>query len=94
MAEDDKLLELKRYLENLNKKDKSFVDKIEPRDVLLFLGGVAVGYGIKAVADSEIFRNAGNNAKIMMRDYLDNTIKYREPSDDDVEVYIMNKDGE
>ena len=28
----------------------------------------------------------------MVKNYLDRTIEYQEPSDDDVEVYIMNKD--
>ncbi len=92
MAEDDKITEFIKYLDNINNKNNSFIDKIEPKDLLLFLGGIAVGYGIKTATESETFKNAANNAKIMVKNYLDRTIEYQEPSDDDVEVYIMNKD--
>ena len=44
--------------------------------------------------DSETFKNASKNAKVVMRNYLDSTIEYQEPKDDMVEVYIMDKDDE
>lgn len=92
MADYDTLSELNKIVDSIRKDNTSNNDNV--KDVLLFLGGIAVGFGIKMALDSETFKSAANNAKVMMKGYLDNSIEYQEPVDDDVEVYIMNKDGE
>jgi len=92
MADYDKLLELTKMADSLHNNNISNNDNV--KNILLFLGGIAVGFGIKMALESETFKNVTNNAKVMMKNYLDGTIEYQKPADDMVEVYIMDKDGE
>ena len=89
MADYDKLLELSKMANSHHNNNNDNV-----KNILLFLGGIAVGFGIKMALDSETFKNATKNAQVVMRNYLDNTIEYQEPADDMVEVYIMDKNDE
>ncbi len=88
MADYDKLLELSKMANSHHNNNDNV------KNILLFLGGIAVGFGIKMALDSETFKNATKNAQVVMRNYLDNTIEYQKPADDMVEVYIMDKDNE
>lgn len=88
MADYDKLLELSKMANSHHNNNDNV------KNILLFLGGIAVGFGIKMALDSETFKNATKNAQVVMRNYLDNTVEYQEPADDMVEVYIMDKNDE
>jgi len=92
MADYDKLSELTKMTDFIRNGNTSNNDNV--KNILLFLGGAAVGFGIKMALDSETFKNTTNNAKLMIKNYLDSPIEYQKPADDMVEVYIMDKDGE
>lgn len=89
MSEEDKIKDIIKYL---NKGNSNIIDKIGARDVLLFMGGLTLGYGIKAFLNSDKFKNFSNNTKIVMRNYLDNSIEYVKPSDEDADIYVMNNE--
>ena len=88
MADYDKLLELSKMANSHHNNNDNV------KNILLFLGGIAVGFGIKMALDSETFKNATKHATVVMKNYLDNTVEYQEPADDMVEVYIMDKNDE
>lgn len=59
-------------LRNLDDKEKLEIGKY----ALIFLGGVAVGYGVKKVIDSPLMKNIKTNSAIMIKEYFDPSIKY------------------
>lgn len=59
-------------LRNLDDKEKLEIGKC----ALIFLGGVAVGYGVKKVIDSPLMKNIKTNTAVMVREYFDPSSKY------------------
>ena len=62
---------------NKNSGDNSKEDIIQKgKYALIFMGGVAVGLGLKKVVDSPEFQNIKDNAAEMINDYFNPQVEY------------------
>lgn len=70
---------------NKNSGDNSKEDIIQKgKYALIFMGGVAVGLGLKKVVDSPEFQNIKDNAAEMINDYFNPQVEYVNVDDNDI----------
>ncbi|MGN1322104.1 MAG: hypothetical protein ACI4VJ_05935 [Methanosphaera sp.] len=70
---------------NKNSGDNSKEDIIQKgKYALIFMGGVAVGLGLKKVVDSPEFQNIKDNAAEMINDYFNPPVEYVNVDDNDI----------
>lgn len=81
----------KKYFDNKELSTMIYNNKIEiGKYALVFLGGVALGYGIKKIMDSSNFDDIKNNATSIINDYVTPTTEYIDVDIDDEEKEVMD----
>ena len=84
---------LKKLFENYEMHEMSNDDKVElGKYALIFMSGIALGYGVKKALDSPQLKNIKNNAATMISEYVNPTIEYVDIDENDVVTEVITED--